>query len=80
MKLFNISANKKLSLLAVALSLSVSYVSGISILGLPTEAYFFGIHMILFFVGSSTGALLAAYSFIPVLYETQTSIVLTRFV
>ena len=71
--LYYVSANKKLSLLPVALSLSVSYVSGIAMLGMPAEAYFFGIHMILTCVGTSTGALLAAYTFVPVMYETQTS-------
>ena len=36
--------NKRLSLLPVALSLTVSYVSGMAMLGLPAEIYFFGIH------------------------------------
>ena len=67
------TGNKSLSLLPVALSLSVSYVSGMAMLGMPAEIYFFGIHYILQFVGTSIGAIIAAYTFLPVMYQTQTS-------
>ena len=63
-----ISGNRKLRLFPVALSLLVTYMSGITLLGVGTETYFFGIQYIFWMVGQIMGAILAMVMYVPLLY------------
>lgn len=64
-------AGKEMSIFPVAFSLMATYMSAISVLGLPSETYLYGTQYIMWLVAMPIGGLLAAYGFLPVFYETE---------
>ena len=65
------SGDRKLQLWPAALSIIVSYMSAVMIIGVPSEAYLYGGQNILLAVGTGVGTILAALFVIPVLYPLQ---------
>ena len=63
--------NRNMSMFPVAVSLTVSFLSAISILGYPVEIYYFGSTFLFIIVGGLLGVLTAVYFFIPVLYPLR---------
>ena len=63
--------NRKLQWFPVALSLLVSYNSGILQLGVPAEVYLYGIRYALASIGSCIAAGLVSISFLPLLYKLK---------
>ena len=63
--------NRRMKWLPVALSLLVSYNSGIIQLGIPAEIYLHGIQFSLAAIGSSLAALIATVTFVPLLYNLK---------
>lgn len=63
--------NRKMNIIPVTLSLMVSYISTITLLGYPTEMYSFGAQYWLCTIGVALGAFLACYVFVPVFYPLK---------
>ncbi|OWF49523.1 Sodium-coupled monocarboxylate transporter 1 [Mizuhopecten yessoensis] len=63
--------NRKISFCPVAISLLVTFQSGISLLGLPVEIYQYGTQIYLGIIGLVTGYILVAVLFVPVLHPLQ---------
>ena len=63
--------SRKMKWLPVALSLLVSYNSGIVQLGVPAEIYLHGIRFSLSVIGTSVAALVATITFVPLLYNLK---------
>ncbi|XP_054711298.1 putative sodium-dependent multivitamin transporter [Uloborus diversus] len=66
-------AGKDMAILPVAFSLMASFLSAITVIGIPSEMYQFGIHMAYMNIGFTIGTLLSSYIFLPVFFEMQTS-------
>ena len=63
--------NRKMSVLPVTLSYTVSFISTILLLGFPAEIYSFGAEIAMGSVGVMLGNLLAVFIFVPVLYPLK---------
>ena len=63
----------QLSILPAALSLTVSYMSSISLLGTPAEIYFYGINVCFIMVKDLLGAMLGCVTFVKFYYSLQIS-------
>ncbi|XP_063958267.1 sodium-coupled monocarboxylate transporter 1-like [Lytechinus pictus] len=63
--------NREMSIIPVALSMMVSYISAISVLGLPSEIYMFNTMFIWNTVGYAIGALVATQMFVPMFFELK---------
>ncbi|XP_033758358.1 sodium-coupled monocarboxylate transporter 1-like [Pecten maximus] len=63
--------NGKMAVLPVALSLLVSYQSGILMLGVPAEVYLYGMQINMIFLGNILGDLISVHLFIPRLSRLQ---------
>lgn len=66
-------AGQNMSILPVAFSLMASFLSAITVIGIPAEMYRFGIHMAYMNVGYLLGMTLTAYLSLPVYFELQAS-------
>ncbi|XP_069118760.1 sodium-dependent multivitamin transporter-like [Argopecten irradians] len=66
-----IMGNGKMAVLPVALSLLVSYQSGILMLGIPAEVYMYGMQFEIVLLGYLIGDLISLYLFIPSLSRLQ---------
>lgn len=64
-------ANKNMSVIPVAFSLMASFMSAVTLLGVPSENYFYGTQFIIINVSYIIGTPLAAYVFLPVFYNMQ---------
>ncbi|XP_038208186.1 sodium-coupled monocarboxylate transporter 1-like [Zerene cesonia] len=60
---------RNMSLLPVCFSLVASFVSGISLLGIPTELYVFGTSYVFNIIGAIVMSIIISHTFIPVLHE-----------
>ncbi|XP_048728576.2 sodium-coupled monocarboxylate transporter 1-like [Ostrea edulis] len=63
--------NRRITCLPIALSLLVTFQSGISLLGLPVEIYYYGTQIYLGIVGMVIGYTIVAAFIVPVLYPLQ---------
>ena len=63
--------NRQMNLIPVTLSLMVSYISTLTLLGYPAEMYAFGSQYWMSAFGKGAGALIACYLFVPVLYPLK---------
>jgi Na+/proline symporter len=63
--------NRRITCLPIALSLLVTFQSGISLLGLPVEIYYYGTQIYLGIVGMAIGYTIVAVFIVPVLYPLQ---------
>lgn len=63
--------NRQMSVIPVALSMMVSYISAISVLGLPAEIYMFNTMFIWNTAGYAIGALIATQMFVPMFFELK---------
>ncbi|CAL1269233.1 unnamed protein product [Larinioides sclopetarius] len=66
-------AGQNMSIFPVALSLMASGKSAITYLGVPADMYMYGTHFAFVNLGTSAGALVAGYLFIPVFFNTKSS-------
>ena len=65
------TGNRKLNVLPTALSMVVTYMSAVMVIGIPTEAYLYGGQLILGALGEVFGLLMAAAIVVPVLYPLR---------
>lgn len=63
--------NRRIKCLPVALSLLVTFQSGISLLGLPVEIYFYGTQIYIGVIGLVIGYTIVAAFIVPVLHPLQ---------
>ncbi|XP_040065545.2 putative sodium-dependent multivitamin transporter isoform X1 [Ixodes scapularis] len=64
-------ANKNMSVVPVSFSLMASFMSAVTLLGVPSENYFYGTQFLLINVAYIFGTPIAAYVFLPVFYKMQ---------
>lgn len=64
-------ANRSMSKLPIAISLLVSFLSAVSILGIPSEVYTYGFSYILICFAFVVIFLASAFLFVPVFYKLQ---------
>ncbi|CAN7997545.1 unnamed protein product, partial [Ixodes pacificus] len=64
-------ANKNMSVVPVSFSLMASFMSAVTLLGVPSENYFYGTQFLLINVAYVFGTPFAAYMFLPVFYKMQ---------
>ncbi|XP_011686227.1 PREDICTED: putative sodium-dependent multivitamin transporter [Wasmannia auropunctata] len=64
-------ANRSMRIVPVAVAIVVSFLSGISLLGLSAENYIYGTHIIVINVAYLLGTLIMCYGFLPVFYKLQ---------
>ncbi|CAH1369090.1 unnamed protein product [Tenebrio molitor] len=61
--------NRKMKIFPITMSLVASYVSGISILGIPTETYLYGTQYVYLLVGLVISTIIMNYIYLPVFYN-----------
>ncbi|XP_031769051.2 sodium-coupled monocarboxylate transporter 1-like [Galleria mellonella] len=62
---------RNMKLLPVCFSLVASFISGISLLGTPTELYVYGTSYLFFLMGALMMSVIISYTFLPVLHDLQ---------
>uniref|UniRef100_A0A674IA01 Solute carrier family 5 member 5 n=1 Tax=Terrapene triunguis TaxID=2587831 RepID=A0A674IA01_9SAUR len=65
------TGGRQMSAVPVGLSLSASFMSAIQVLGVPAEAYRYGIKFLWMCLGQLLNTLLTAYLFLPVFYRLR---------
>lgn len=68
-------AGQNMSILPVAFSLMASFLSAITVIGVPAEMYKFGIHMAYLNIGFVFGTVLSSYLSLPVYFDMQVTTV-----
>ena len=63
--------NRQMSVIPVSLSMTLSFISAILILGMPAEMYAFGTQFWMDNIGMILGAVMAAILFVPLLYPLR---------
>lgn len=63
------TGGRQMSAIPVGLSLSASFMSAIQVLGVPAEAYRYGVKFLWMCLGQLLNTLLTAYLFLPVFYR-----------
>lgn len=63
--------DRKLRVIPVGVSLLVSYLSAITILGMPAEIYYYGVEYWFFSLGFTIGACTTCVTFIPLLHPLK---------
>lgn len=66
-------AGKNMSIGPVAFSLMATYMSAISVLGIPAETYLHGTQFFMWVVGMPVGGIFAGYGLLPVFYNLEVS-------
>ena len=64
-------ANRQLGILPVALSMFMSYISAITVLGNTAEMYTYGVQLWFFTVGNCISFVLSALLFVPLFYPLK---------
>lgn len=64
-------ANKNMSVVPVAFSLMASFMSAVTLLGVPSENYYYGTQFVVINIAYIFGTPIAAYVFLPVFYKLQ---------
>ncbi|XP_070387672.1 putative sodium-dependent multivitamin transporter isoform X3 [Dermacentor albipictus] len=64
-------ANKNMSVVPVAFSLMASFMSAVTLLGVPSENYYYGTQFVIINIAYIFGTPIAAYVFLPVFYKLQ---------
>ncbi|XP_049878245.1 sodium-coupled monocarboxylate transporter 2-like [Pectinophora gossypiella] len=62
---------RNMKLVPVCFSLVASFISGISLLGTPTELYIYGTSYCFFLIGAFMMSVVISFTFLPVLHELQ---------
>ncbi|KAM3967594.1 sodium-coupled monocarboxylate transporter 2 [Aphomia sociella] len=62
---------RNMKLVPVCFSLVASFISGISLLGTPTELYVYGTSYVFFLIGALLMSVIVSHTFLPVLYDLQ---------
>ncbi|KAJ8735411.1 hypothetical protein PYW07_007031 [Mythimna separata] len=62
---------RNMKLLPVCFSLVASFISGISLLGIPTELYIYGTAYVFTLIGTLLMSIIVAFTFLPVLHELK---------
>ncbi|RXM98397.1 Sodium/iodide cotransporter [Acipenser ruthenus] len=63
------TGGRQMTALPVGLSLSASFMSAVQVLGVPAEAYRYGLKFLYMCLGQSLNTLITAYLFLPVFYR-----------
>ncbi|GIY62583.1 putative sodium-dependent multivitamin transporter [Caerostris darwini] len=66
-------AGRNMHIGPVAFSLMATYMSAISVLGMPAETYMYGTQFVMWMIGMPLGGLVAAYGFLPVFFDMNVS-------
>lgn len=64
-------ANRKLKVIPVGISLLVTYLSAINILGIPAEIFYFGVELWFFVIGFTFGSFITCATFVPLLHPLK---------
>uniref|UniRef100_A0A2A4JGL0 Sodium-coupled monocarboxylate transporter 1 n=1 Tax=Heliothis virescens TaxID=7102 RepID=A0A2A4JGL0_HELVI len=62
---------RNMKLLPVCFSLVASFISGISLLGIPTELYIYGTSYVFTLIGTLLMSIIISYTFLPILHELK---------
>lgn len=62
---------RSMSAVPVGLSLCASFMSAVQVLGVPSEAYRYGLKFIYMCVGQSLNSIITAFFFLPVFYRLK---------
>ncbi|XP_047022008.1 sodium-coupled monocarboxylate transporter 1-like [Helicoverpa zea] len=62
---------RNMKLLPVCFSLVASFISGISLLGIPTELYIYGTPYVFTLIGTLLMSVIISYTFLPILHELK---------
>ncbi|GBP13178.1 Sodium-coupled monocarboxylate transporter 1 [Eumeta japonica] len=62
---------RNMSLMPVTFSLVASFISGISLLGMPTEVYVYGTSYFFVLIGALCMTIITSYTFLPLFYELR---------
>ncbi|XP_075970300.1 sodium-coupled monocarboxylate transporter 1-like [Anticarsia gemmatalis] len=62
---------RNMKLMPVCFSLVASFISGISLLGIPSELYIYGTSYLFVMVGAMFMSIIISYTFIPILYDLK---------
>ncbi|PZC85702.1 hypothetical protein B5X24_HaOG215972 [Helicoverpa armigera] len=62
---------RNMKLLPVCFSLVASFISGISLLGIPTELYIYGTPYVFTLIGTLLMSIIISYTFLPILHELK---------
>ncbi|XP_043910686.1 sodium/iodide cotransporter [Protopterus annectens] len=65
------TGSRQLSFLPVGLSLSASFMSAVQVLGVPAEAYLYGLKFVIMCLGQTLNSLITAIFFLPVFYRLR---------
>ena len=65
------TGNRKLNVLPTSLSIVVTYMSAVMVIGMPAEAYSYGGQLFLAAIGEAIGICIAAVFVVPVLYPLE---------
>uniref|UniRef100_A0A8C4T206 Solute carrier family 5 member 5 n=1 Tax=Erpetoichthys calabaricus TaxID=27687 RepID=A0A8C4T206_ERPCA len=65
------TGSRRMTALPVGLSLSASFMSAVQVLGVPTEAYRYGMKFFYMCLGQTINSALTAYFFLPVFYRLR---------
>nr|XP_014347292.1 PREDICTED: sodium/iodide cotransporter isoform X2 [Latimeria chalumnae] len=65
------TGGRQMSALPVGLSLSASFMSAVQVLGVPAEAYRYGIKFVQMCLGQTLNSILTAFLFLPIFYRLQ---------
>ncbi|CAL1301100.1 unnamed protein product, partial [Larinioides sclopetarius] len=57
-------------ILPVAFSIMASFISAVSVIGIPAEVYMFGIYVVYYYVSYPIGAVIASYVCLPVFFKS----------
>ncbi|GFY77204.1 sodium-coupled monocarboxylate transporter 2, partial [Trichonephila inaurata madagascariensis] len=66
-------AGKDMSIFPVIMSITVTMLSGVTILGHPAETYRYGIQLLIICVGIPIGTIITSYVFLPVYFQCDVS-------
>ncbi|XP_015913634.1 putative sodium-dependent multivitamin transporter isoform X2 [Parasteatoda tepidariorum] len=66
-------AGKNMHIFPVAFSLMATYMSAISVLGVPSETYLYGTQFFIWMLGMPLGGVIACYGFLPVFFDMDVS-------
>lgn len=64
-------ASQSMGILPISLSLLASFISGISLIGIPAEVYSFGVNTFLSMIGLVGAVLMASLFYLPTFYNLE---------
>lgn len=63
--------SRQLKIIPVGISLIVTYLNAITMLGMPAESFYYGIEFMFYAIGLTVGSCLACVTFVPLLHPLK---------